>query len=300
MSISSHFLDTMSRRADDTADGARDIKRPRTDGSAPAPAMSVSDIRAQLAAKKAAVEARLAASRGPSAGTPSPAASASASSTSTSKPAETSRPAGPAAMPPAPKMDGAMSDRIAAAKARIDALKARSNNPYLSGSGSMPKAEPAPQPASGAMSSVALHPLLMGGQQQKQQEHQSARNEKIAMRDRYKPMAPKYSSIKANANASPSGSASPAPVANMINPYASGPSTSVNNGDEPAAPARRSRKLNFAAQGKYVKQGDALRAEAKMEALKQRIAEQSRKAGLDNEFDTLERSLKVGSERPAG
>ena len=30
-----------------------------------------------------------------------------------------------------------------------------------------------------------------------------------------------------------------------------------------------------------------------MEALKQRIAAQSKKAGLDDEFDTLERSLNV-------
>ena len=57
---------------------------------------------------------------------------------------------------------------------------------------------------------------------------------------------------------------------------------------------RRSKKLHFSAAGKYVKQGDALRNEQKMEALRQRIAEASKKAGLDSEFDTLERSLKVG------
>ena len=36
-----------------------------------------------------------------------------------------------------------------------------------------------------------------------------------------------------------------------------------------------------------------MRNEAKLEALKQRIAATSKKAGLDSEFDTLERSLKV-------
>lgn len=32
-----------------------------------------------------------------------------------------------------------------------------------------------------------------------------------------------------------------------------------------------------------------------MEALKQRIAESARKAGLDNEFDTLEKAIRVRS-----
>lgn len=255
--------------------------------------MNVSDIRAQLAAKKAAVEARLAAAR--EAKSQAPSAPAASSSTSSAQ-APTSTPApsvGPSSLPPVPKMDTATADRIAAAKARIDALKSRSNNPYLSGSGSMPKAEATPRQTSGATSSVALHPLLMGGQSQQQQQEQPKQNEKMAMRDRYKPMAPKFSSIKANVGAAPSGSSSPAPVAAVINPYASGPSTANAAEEGPTARVRRSRKLNFAAQGKYVKQGDQLRADAKLEALKQRIAERSRKQGLDSEFDTLERSLKV-------
>lgn len=303
----------MSRRADEPADGDRDNKRPRPDG----PGMNAADIRAQIAAKKAIVEARLAANglskpvnSNSNNNAPTPSAGTSNSSTapkanpasiaSTASPAATtSRPAGPAALPPKPVMDEAMQARIAAAKARIDAHKSRSSNPYLSGSGSMPKPEPAvatPRPNNAGVSSVALHPLLMGGQQQQQQEQPTSRaSEKMAMRDRYKPMAPKYSSIKANANAAPSGSSSssPAPVSTVINPYTSIPNANNTNSDEPTASARRSRKLNFGAQGKWIKQGDELRADAKMEALKQRIAAQSKKAGLDNEFDTLERSLKV-------
>lgn len=287
----------MSRRAEEPADVDRDNKRSRPDG----PGMNIADIRAQLAAKKAAVEARLAAGRGSPAANntpPPPVTTRAPVDAASSSAVAPTRTAGPAALPPKPVMDDTMAARVAAAKARIDALKSRSSNPYLSGSGSMPKAEPAAaasRPTPSAVSSVALHPLLMGGQQQQQQDQPTSRaSEKMAMRDRYKPMAPKYSSIKANANAAPSGSSSsPAPVSNVINPYTSIPNTNNTNGDEPTAPVRRSRKLHFAPQGKYVQQGDVLRQEARMEALKQRIAAQSKKAGLDDEFDTLERSLNV-------
>lgn len=122
------------------------------------------------------------------------------------------------------------------------------------------------------------------------------KNEKRALRDRYKPMAPKFSSVKANVGAAPSSSGGQAPVSSaVINPYASS-STANPAADEPTAPARRSRKIHFAPQGKYIQEGDQLRNEAKMEALKQRIAAASKKAGLDSEFDTLERSLKVSTE----
>jgi U4/U6 small nuclear ribonucleoprotein PRP3 len=38
-----------------------------------------------------------------------------------------------------------------------------------------------------------------------------------------------------------------------------------------------------------------MREEAQLEALKQRIAESTRKAGLDSEFETLEKNIKVPS-----
>jgi U4/U6 small nuclear ribonucleoprotein PRP3 len=247
--------------------------------------MNIADIRARLAAKKAEVEARLAAqTSSPAASTPPPPAA------STSSSATASVSAGPAALPPKPQIAPSTVDKIAAAKKRIEAMTARSSNPYLSGSGSMPKPEVA-KPTAGAMSSIALHPLLMGGQQG--QEQQVEKNEKRAMRDRYKPMAPKFSSVKANVGAAPTSSGSQAPVSSaVINPYASS-STANPAADEPVAPTRRSRKIHFAPQGKYVEQGNQLRNDAKMEELKQRIIAQSKKAGLDSEFDTLERSLKV-------
>jgi U4/U6 small nuclear ribonucleoprotein PRP3 len=242
------------------------------------------EIRAKIAANKAAVEARIAAAKAGQA-TAAPASSASASSSTQYKPA------GPSSLPPVPTMDASVADKIAATKKRIEALHARSSNPYLSGSGSMPKADATPRPATTAMSSVALHPLLMGGQQGGEQPVE--KNEKRALRDRYKPMAPKFSSVKANVGATPSSSSPSVPSSSaVINPYASS-STANAAADQPIAPTRRSRKMNFAPQGKYVQQGEELRNAAKMEALKQRIADASKKAGLDSEFDTLERSLKV-------
>lgn len=49
----------------------------------------------------------------------------------------------------------------------------------------------------------------------------------------------------------------------------------------PAARARHSRQLLFNEQGKYIQQGNALRRQAALEAMKKRIAEQARKAGMD-------------------
>lgn len=188
-------------------------------------------------------------------------------------------------------MDTSISEKLAQAKARIEAMNARAKNPYLSGSGSMPKADsPAPNPV--GSTSIALHPLLMGdGSQQQQKE----KNEKKKERDRYKTMAPKFSTVKANKSLAPPEPVRPVIAAPVLNPYASTPATDGPTPDDGTAPSRRSKKLTFSQPGKYVRQGDAARNEQKMEALRLRIAEASRKAGLDSEFDTLERSLKVGS-----
>lgn len=163
----------------------------------------------------------------------------------------------------------------------------------------MPKTEPAPTPAPATNSSIALHPLLMAETQSKA-EHD--KNEKRRERDRYKTMAPKFSTVKANAAVAPPPGKMVPVAAPVLNPYAARPETTATDeaggsaggpGPGSGATARRSRKMHFSAPGKYVQQGEVLRNEEKMEALRQRIAEASKKAGLDSEFDTLERSLKV-------
>ena len=300
-----------SRRPADVAPTDQpDPKRPRNDAPA---AFDIAAIRAQIAAKKAQVEnlhasessrATPPASGPPQSTIPPDIASIraqvaekkaqmegrTASNTVSSKPntstpsALPSKPAGPAAPPPA-TMDASIAERLAAAKARVEAMNSRMKNPYLSGSGSMPRAG-APAPAA-VSSSINLHPLLANGTAQQQQQE---RNEKKKERDRYKTMAPKFSTVKANQSLAPSAAARPAP-APELNPYAAKVATNSAVPDDEGS--RRSRKMHFSAPGKYVRQGDALRNEQKMDALRQRIADASRKAGLDSEFDTLERSLKV-------
>lgn len=51
--------------------------------------------------------------------------------------------------------------------------------------------------------------------------------------------------------------------------------------------------IKFNQQGKFVRMGEAIRAEAKMEDLKKRIMESARKAGLENEMEVQGRVIKV-------
>jgi U4/U6 small nuclear ribonucleoprotein PRP3 len=125
-------------------------------------------------------------------------------------------------------------------------------------------------------------------------------------KDRYKPMLPKFASIKANTRNQPSPSPAPThtptplerPGSVSANPYASGVAA-ASSGDgtfEGAAPAvkeRIGRGFRFNQKGKYVAMGNQLRQDAQLEELKQRIAESAKKAGLDSEFETLERNIRV-------
>ncbi|KAM0201650.1 hypothetical protein ACHAPA_003744 [Fusarium lateritium] len=56
--------------------------------------------------------------------------------------------------------------------------------------------------------------------------------------------------------------------------------------------ARQSRSLVFNQKGKYIAQANALRRQAALEAMKKRIAEQTRKAGIDDDLD-VERNFVV-------
>lgn len=51
--------------------------------------------------------------------------------------------------------------------------------------------------------------------------------------------------------------------------------------------------LKFNQKGKFVKLGEAIRAEARMEDLKKRILESARKAGLESEMEDQARVIKV-------
>lgn len=78
------------------------------------------------------------------------------------------------------------------------------------------------------------------------------------------------------------------------NPYASGSAAAANDkGFEEAPKERAGRSFRFNQKGKYVQIGNQMRQQQQLEQLKQRIAESARKAGLDGEFETLEKNIKV-------
>ena len=133
---------------------------------------------------------------------------------------------------------------------------------------------------------MAAHPLLLDTSTPAPQ----------SKKDRYKPMQPKFASIRANARNVPTPPPAPAPAPTVAkeNPYAAAAaSASSETGFEGAPRERVGRSLRFNPKGKYVSIANQLRQDTQLEALKQRIAESARKAGLDSEFDTLEKNIRV-------
>jgi U4/U6 small nuclear ribonucleoprotein PRP3 len=81
------------------------------------------------------------------------------------------------------------------------------------------------------------------------------------------------------------------------NPYASGSAAAANDKGLEGAPRERTgRSFRFNQKGKYVQIGNQMRQQQQLEQLKQKIAESARKAGLDAEFETLEKNIKVVSD----
>ena len=78
------------------------------------------------------------------------------------------------------------------------------------------------------------------------------------------------------------------------NPYASG-AIAHDSGFEGAPKERVGRQFRFNPKGKYEQIANQIRQEAQLEQLKQRIAESARKAGLDTEFETLEKNIRVSA-----
>lgn len=140
-------------------------------------------------------------------------------------------------------------------------------------------------PQQGAGLKMAAHPLLLDTSTPAPQ----------SKKDRYKPMQPKFASIKANVRNAPTPPPAPVPAVQKetsANPYAAGASAAADSGFEGAPKERVGRSLRFNPKGKYVQIANQVRQEAKLEELKQRIAENAKKAGLDAEFETLEKSIR--------
>lgn len=271
-------------------------------------------IRAQIAARMAAL------------GKPSP---ASASPSPAPSPPIAPPAAGSNLTPDVTSRLAALKERIAAQQAKIGNLPSSSSvptiptqqppaNPYLVAARPSPTPVDAP-PLKPGLGSVAPHPLLAdltsGTSRAGTPSTSSGKN-------RYAPMVPKFTSVKANARFAGAASAGTKSVSDpkagvglprvapALNPYTSagsaatptplGTASPTAAGSQPAIPdlpsslfARRAKPtLKFNQKGKYIQRAEEMRHEAKMEALRQRIAENARKAGLDSEFEVLERSVK--------
>ncbi|KAF8434613.1 PRP3-domain-containing protein [Boletus edulis BED1] len=233
----------------------------------------IAQKRAEIAAKVAAMKSNI----------PGVATKPAAITTPPVKPATPS----PAPGPVMPNMDD-LGRKVAEAKRRVAEAQSKlaiKDNPYMS----MPqtgKKNKQPEPAQqGAGLKMAAHPLLLDTTPVAPQ----------SKKDKYKPMQPKFASIKANIRNIPTPPPAPTPVATAevkANPYSSGPSAVKDSGFEGAPKERTGRSFRFNPKGKYVQLGNQMRQDTQLEALKQRIAQGARKAGLDSEFETLEKNIK--------
>ncbi|KAF8345439.1 pre-mRNA processing factor 3-domain-containing protein [Amanita rubescens] len=208
----------------------------------------------------------------PTVPTPSP----SASSRTTSA-------AGPSG-PGTPATSDDLARRVAEAKRRVAEAQTKlavKDNPYMSVSQNKKKGSaPVEQAQQGAGLKMAAHPLLLDTTPTLPQ----------SKKDRYKPMQPKFASIKANARNAPTPPPPPAPTKppESSNPYA----VAVKDTGFEGAPRERSgRSFRFNPKGKYVALANQVRRENQLEDLKQRIAESARKAGFDGDM-SIEKTLK--------
>ncbi|KAJ5082358.1 hypothetical protein N7532_011401 [Penicillium argentinense] len=262
------------KRPHPAEDDSSSQKRTRSNNGSPAPGQSgatsnkvdIEKMVAEARAKAEAVRARLAAARGGAVQTPPPAQSS------------------PSPTPPA--LSPAMS-KLEQMKARVAAATSRANAP----SHQRPSAPAPPQPPAfddesltkgrGGLD-VGLHPALLadttsdsrggkGGQQGKAGNRRDTPGSTFQRgnKARLDLSGPSIEEIKSNPYFDPSLG----PKATLAKP-------------------RVSRQLVFNQKGKYVQQAAALRRQAQLEAMKKRIAEKARQAGIDEDRD-VEKSYLV-------
>ncbi|KAI8969442.1 pre-mRNA processing factor 3-domain-containing protein [Trametes punicea] len=266
------------------ASASKKLKRcTSSNGTPTGPGLSadalIAQKRAEIAAKIAAMKKSASASSSvqPTAA-PSPRPASSAASASVS-----------VAASPSPPIPDDMARRIAEAKQRVaEAQKklAVKDNPYMSVPQVGKKKNQAPEPAQqGAGLKMAAHPLLLDNTPTLAQ----------SKKDKYKPMQPKFASIKANLRNAPTPPPAPTPTVPkepVANPYASAAAAPADSGFEGTPKERVGRQFRFNPKGKYVQIANQVRQEQQLEQLKQRIAESAKKAGLDSEFETLEKNIR--------
>ena len=170
-----------------------------------------------------------------------------------------------------------MKARVAAATGRASAIAQHTNTPPSS-TYTHPTFDDGIIKARGGLD-VGLHPALMA------ESMQDSRTSKG------RTMQPKFATTMANRRIE-----SPAPVAKKNQLDLSGPSVEEIKSNpyfdaslgpkNTLAKGRHSRQLIFNQKGKYIQQAAALRRQAQLEAMKKRIAERARQAGIDEDLDT--------------
>lgn len=254
----------MLKRPHPEEDDSNSQKRTRSNDGSPLPAqggaasgkVDIERMVAEARAKAEAVRARLAAARG--------------GATPPIPPTESS----PSPTPPAPTP--AMS-RIEQMKARVAAATGRANAaPPQRPSAPAPSYQPPAFDDDGLSKArgglgVGLHPALLsdtvpepgGGKGRQQNKAWDRRTgSPISNKARLDLSGPSIDEIKNNPYFDPS----------------LGPKATV-------AKPRHSRQLIFNQKGKYIQQAAALRRQAQLEAMKKRIAERARQAGIDEDLD---------------
>ncbi|KAF8067886.1 pre-mRNA processing factor 3-domain-containing protein [Lyophyllum atratum] len=186
--------------------------------------------------------------------------------------------------PGTPLIGDVIARRVSEAKRRVAEAQSKlavKDNPYMSMPQTGKKNRPVEQTQQGAGLKMAAHPLLLDTTPALPQ----------SKKDRYKPMQPKFASIKANVRNAPTPPPPPPPVPTpeSLNPYAA--AAAKDTGFEGAPRERTGRTFRFNPKGKYVALANQIRQENQLEALKQRIAESARKAGLDGEMG-VEKTIK--------
>ncbi|CAH7667096.1 pre-mRNA processing factor 3-domain-containing protein [Phakopsora pachyrhizi] len=190
-----------------------------------------------------------------------------------------------------PNIDPNLARKVAEARKTVEQLTAKAKNPYLSGPSD--PVEPA------TMSNTGVHPLLIG--------LDKTQTGGTSLSDRYKPMVPKFATVKANV-AKPAPSAlkpkktdlyqavqlesDPAALDNRNNPHFDKSLAGPIGDPSGVIRTRATRSLRFNPKGKFIRLAEQVRAEARLEELKRRIAESSRKAGLDGEIEAVEKQVR--------
>ncbi|KAK5796616.1 hypothetical protein VI817_005901 [Penicillium citrinum] len=261
------------KRPHPTEDDNNSQKRTRSNNGSPLPGqsgaasgkMDIEKMVAEARAKAEAVRARLAAARG--------------GATPPVPPAESSPSPAPAA--PSPAMS-----KLEQMKARVAAATSRANAPSQQRPSAPAPANPPAFDDDGLAKArggldVGLHPALLsdatpdfrggkGGQQGKMGRRDTPGSQfQRGNKARLDLSGPSIEEIKNNPYFDPS-----------LDPKAT------------VAKPRHSRQLIFNEKGKYIQQAAALRRQAQLEAMKKRIAERARQAGIDEDMD-VEKSYLV-------